>query len=245
MKLKMFIISLFLLCNTGIYAQFGAFQNDNYSGATIQKLSDAANNNKSSIVKEESNDLSNIKGSPYENDDFVFGKAVDRLTDKSMGYYLRYNVYNDVIEMKVNLYDTEIIGLIKSLNYSAIINNKEYSYEIYSDDNKKTSEGYFILLSKGEKSSLYLKKTKEFKKGKKAQDSFHKDVSAKFTGAEIFYYKKGRILKPLSTKKKELLLQLSDKKDELNKFIKSKKVNLKNDKDLIKLMKYYDSLLAK
>ena len=40
-------------------------------------------------------DLASVKGSPYEQETFVMGKAAEKLTNNSMNYYLRYNVYND------------------------------------------------------------------------------------------------------------------------------------------------------
>ena len=65
--------------------------------------------------------------------------------------------------MKESQFDENLYGLIKSLNIYAKIRGKEYHYEIYTDDNKKsTDEGYFILISKGEKVNIYLRKTKTF-----------------------------------------------------------------------------------
>ena len=43
-------------------------------------------------------DYINIKGSPYGNNKFTFGKVTDESSNKSINLYLRYNVYNDVFE---------------------------------------------------------------------------------------------------------------------------------------------------
>jgi hypothetical protein len=187
-------------------------------------------------------DLSSVEGSPYEQETFVLGKAAEKLTNNSMNYYLRYNVYNDEIQMKINLDDEKIVGLIKSLNHYAIINNKEYHYMSYSDNNKNINEGYFILISNDIKSSIYLKKIVKFKIGQPERDSFRKAIPSAFKNFEKFYYQKDRVLFQLPTKKKEILLLFSDKKEDLKKFMKAEKINLKDEKDLIKLFKYYDSL---
>ena len=187
-------------------------------------------------------DLSSVVGSPYEQETFVFGKATEKLTNNSMNYYLRYNVYNDEIQMKINLDDDKIVGLIKSLNHYAVINNKEYHYMSYSDNDKSINEGYFILVSNDFENSLYLKKIVKFKLGQPEKDSFRKAIPSAFKNFERYYYQKERVLFQLPTKKKDFLLHFSDKKEDLKKFMKAEKINLKDEKDLIKLFKYYDSL---
>jgi len=241
--MKLRLIQTFLLFTTSVMIaqlETGFGGGNSYAGATVYSLSSRINNetNNSDLV-----DLSTIEGSPYETDLFMLGKASNKLTKKSQPNYIRYNVYNDVIELKENLNDTKIIGLIKSLNIYAIVNNKEYHYEIYSDDNSKTNEGYFILISKGVNSNLYLKKSQEFKDKVKAKDAYHNDSPATFENSEAYYVKKGRILHPLTKSKKEFLKQFPEKESELKKYMKAEKINLKSEKDVVKLFKYYDSIL--
>lgn len=187
-------------------------------------------------------DLSSVEGSPYEQETFVLGKAAEKLTNNSMNYYLRYNVYNDEIQMKIDLDDKKIVGLIKSLNHYAVINSKEYHYMSFLDDDKNFNEGYFILVSNDIKNSLYIKKIKKFKVGQPEKDSFRKAIPSAFKNFERYYYLKDRVLFQVPTKKKDILVHFSDKKEDLKKFMKAEKTNLKDEKDLIKLFKYYDSL---
>ncbi len=235
-----FLFTWFLIFSFfNISAQLASIDG-NYAEAVIRGLS--SNEIRINDVNK-TVDLSTIKGSPYENEKFQLGKASNLLNDKPTAYYLRYNIYNDIIELKASLNEQDIRGLIKSLNIYVIISNREYHFEIYSDDNKSTKKGYFILLSKGKNSSLYLKKIVTFIDKKPAKDSFHKDIPASFKESEKYYIKKQRVLVPLSTNKKELLNQLSDQGNELKSYIKSEKINLKDEQDLIKLFNYYDSLL--
>ena len=157
-------------------------------------------------------DLASVEGSPYEQETFVMGKAAEKLTNNSINYYLRYNIYNDEIQMKIKLNDEKIVGLIKSLNHYAVINNKEYHYMSYSENDKNINEGYFILVSNDVKNSLYLKKIVKFKVGQPAKDSFRKAIPSAFKNFERYYYQKGRVLFHLPTKKKEILIHFSDKK---------------------------------
>jgi len=232
-----FLFFVSFLAFTNINAQYSGIQSDsNFTEAIVSNMENAMRLSGA----EENSKLSYVKGSPYESNSFILGKAKYKNIDDSKSFYLRYNIYNDVIEIQ----DSEnIIGLIKSLNIYAVIKNKEYHYEIYSIDNEKTDEGYFILLSKGENSNLYLRKTKEFKDKVKAKDSFHKDISAAFIDSESYYIKKDRVLFPVTKNKKEFLLQFPEMKDDLKKYMKSEKINLKSEKDVIKLFNYMDTLL--
>jgi hypothetical protein len=189
-------------------------------------------------------DLKEVKGSPYETESFQPGTVSNKKLNDIKSFYFRYNIFNDIMEMKESQLDEDLYGLIKSLNIYTKILGKEYHYEIYTKDNKKsTDEGYFILISKGEKVSLYLRKTKTFIDAKPAKDTFRKAEKATFKDFEDYYYKTGRVLILLPTKKKGLLEVLSDHETEIKKYIKEEKINLKNERDLIKLMNYYGTLI--
>jgi len=236
MKLiHVFSLSFLFLSVSVIFGQSNAGY-FNFIESTVNNLNNAIRVNNSSSVVE----LSTIDGSPYENELFSLGKAINKLSKKSNPYYLRYNIYNDVIEIDDS---KSIYGLIKSLNIYAIINNQEYHYEIYSVDNSSTDEGYFILLSKGTNCNLYLKKIKKLKEKVESKDSYHKETPASFVDLKSYFIKKDRILLPISKKKKEFLLQFPEKENELKKYMKAEKINLKSEKDVVKLFTYYDSLL--
>jgi hypothetical protein len=234
MKRIYFVTILFLslsISNTFGQFSYGSSIIDPYDFYHIQQ-----NSTKAKI------DLSSVEGSPYEQETFVLGKVSEQLTNNSMNYYLRYNIYNDEIQMKLNLDDEKIVGLIKSLNHYAVINNKEYHYMSYSNNNKNINEGYFILASNDTKNSIYLKKIVKFKEGQPEKDSFRKAIPSAFKNFERYYYQKDRVLFQIPTKKKEILVLFSEEKEDLKKFMKTEKINLKDEKDLIKLFKYYDTL---
>lgn len=238
MKIKYLFLQLVLLCIS--FFSFAQQTNSVYYDAIVYDgLTRIEHNNSggSNI------DLSEVKGSPYENKIFQSGKAIDSNIGKPEAFYMRYNVYNDVIELKTSLSNKTSNGLIKSEKVYVIINNKEYHYKKYLENNSKTKEGYFILLKKGNNSSLYLKKFKVFKDKVLPKDSFEKEKPAKFTDDQAYYMQKGDILVRVSSRKKKFLEQNSEISKELGKYIKSEKINLKSEKDLIKLFSYLDTLL--
>jgi hypothetical protein len=235
MKIKMYLSVLFLATSISIVS---AQQVDNVF-LTVA----LAKNLDNTIGLSDSNGnlyFSNINGSPYEQDTFAQGKAVSKKLNNSMVCFLRYNIYNDIIEIKD---DNSAVGLIKSLHIYAIISGTEYHYEDFIDVNKKSSEGYFILLSKGSIITLYLRKTKTFKEAVKAESSYYKDEKATFIDSQSYYFKKHSVLIPLSHKKKELLQLFPKNEKDLNHYFKKHKVDAKSEEDMVKLFSYLDSIL--
>jgi len=234
MKIKYLLIQLlmFFALSTTMAQVVKSYANSNYYGALYVPSGD------SNIAL----DLSTVKGSPYDNDKFQLGKILNKLTRESQTFYIRYNIFNDVVELKETPNSPKISGLVNSLNIYAKVNNKEYHYELYETDNSKNSEGYFILLNKGKNISLYLQKSKEFKDKVIAKDSYHKEKPATFKDSEKFYFKKGKSLVQVSSKKKVFLKKFPESSNEVSKYMKSEKIDLKSEKDLIKLFKYLDPL---
>jgi hypothetical protein len=237
MKFSYLVISIFLFFTHGVISA----QNSDYYDPLIYNIDTRIEHNVSGVSS--NIDLSTVKGSPYENKNFQLGKAVNRTTGKPEDFYLRYNVYNDVIELKKSNASTDIGGLIKSEDIYAIINNREYHYKKYLDSKSKQKEGYFILLKKGKHSSLYLKKLKDFKDKVMPKDNFEKEKPATFTDDQTYYLQKGNVLVHVASRKKKFLEQYPEISKDLGKYIKSEKINLKSEKDVIKLFSYLDTLL--
>ena len=147
-------------------------------------------------------DLSSVEGSPYEITSFKFGSAVDKLTNSKQNFYLRFNAYNDEIQMKPSLDEKNIYGLVKAPNIYVIINAREYHYLSYIQE-EQIMKGYFILVSKTAENQIYLRRTKRFKPGQPAKDSFRAAVPAAFKdNMDRYYYEKDDILHLIAVKKK-------------------------------------------
>ncbi len=185
-------------------------------------------------------DLKSIKGSPYENEEFLIGKAMNDNLKFSNPYFMRYNIYNDVIEIK----DKErSVEMSKSSDVYALINNREYHYESYSDESGKLKKGYFILLYKGEKVQLYARKTQRYKDVVKAKTSYHQDVPAAFVDSKDYSMKKGGQMEFLSRNKKELIRQFPSLEANLKNYIKTNRIDVNKDADMIRLFTHIDQEL--
>ena len=83
--------------------------------------------------------VENIKGSPYDNENFMKGTIMfdDRTYNNAL---LRYNAYADEVEMKINDPESkseEIYALNKSPKLSFVINNDKIKYTAFLAKNKK------------------------------------------------------------------------------------------------------------
>ena len=185
-------------------------------------------------------DLKSIKGSPYENDEFLMGRAMSDNLNISNPYFMRYNIYNDVIEIKDK---EQSVEMSKSSDVYALINDREYHYESYSDESGKLKKGYFILLYKGEQLALYARKTQRYKDVVKAKTSYHQDVPAAFVDSKDYSMKKEGKMEFLSRSKKELTRQFPSLEAKLKSYIKTNRINVNDDADMIRLFAYIDQEL--
>lgn len=186
-------------------------------------------------------DLSKIEGSPYMDNEFQIGKVYNRITKNVSNFLLRYNNYNDEIQIKVGD-DNNSRVLIKSKDYFVMLNNSKIFYEKYQIKNN-IETGYFILKYTGKSSKLFEKKYKTYEAAKPSKDSFHISTPAKFKDNTAYYIQStnDEVLRPISSSKKAVLDNFPTHKKELKTYIKSENINLKDENDLKKLFTYYDT----
>jgi len=180
---------------------------------------------------------SNVQGSPYANEEFVIGKVFVN-DDKPYNGILRYNAYSDGIEMKT---ENGVITLLKRSYLKARIGGKFYLIESYMV-NGAIRKTYFVELSQG-KARLLLKQGKKFVEARSASSSYTKDQPAKFEDERTYYIiTEGNPGIEVRLKNKEILQALPDHKKELQAFVKSNKLKMKNEGDVIQVLTYYNSL---
>ena len=182
-------------------------------------------------------------GTPYGNPIFLLGKIYENNKVVASNYALRYNAMTDEIEVKKTLYveDDEIKALTKSSELYVKIMNEMY---VYVESNEVIGNaGYFHVLHVGNNYNLYKKVLKKYYPAKKAQTSFEKDVAAKFADRSIYYLvtQDGVFQEFPSSKSKKLKL-FGSKQAEMKKYAKKAKLDPNDEYDLLKIVKYYDSL---
>jgi len=209
------------------YAQFSALGDHDLVVLTYKKLDDSIN-------------VSETEGSPYENETFVIGKAISEKMNISSAYLMRYNIYNDVIEVKDK---DQLNALLRSFDLYVILSNREYHYAEYLDESNTIKKGYFILLYGGSNIEVFSRKTQKYKEAVPTKNSFQAKQPAEFVDYEAFYMKQEGALLEIPTNKKEFLSEFTSIEADLKKFMKANKISLKSENDVIELFAYIDSQL--
>ncbi|MBT8183394.1 MAG: hypothetical protein KJN76_01030 [Eudoraea sp.] len=174
----------------------------------------------------------NVQGSPYFPEGFVSGMVH---TEKGDPYaaMLRYNGYNDQIEMKDM---DKTISLLKRDYISATIGGKKYAIKKYKDKSSE-KQGYFVVLNEGNL-QLLIKQEKEFVEGKEANTSYGNKIPPKFVERTTYYLKNGEMAAVPTKLKKKDILKLLDNKKELVDFVNSNGLKLKSEAEVIELLNF-------
>lgn len=232
------VITLALFCYINLFSQNQFIQNQqSLNPISDGYLNKVNNNNKNNSIK---NDLSEIQGSPYEKEEFLQGTAFNKLTKNSGEFYMRYNVFNDVIETKESRLNKKAFDLIKSEDIYVKIGDSRYHYKTYKDENSDIKEGYFILISSRGNNRLYLKKSKKFNPKKETTDPYGSGSKASFKDYTKYYIElEGKLI--LIPEKRKLFLKEFSNNKELANFLKTEKINLKKKDDLVRLLNYFSA----
>ncbi len=192
----------------------------------FSRIEDRASSNKIDLTDK------SIKGSPFYFDDFRSGEVFVNTSSKGKAM-LRYNGLSDEVQFVKNDNTYEVI---KKDNLEAIVDNVVFKVYKYEGKNQ-----YFVKFNSGQ-NSLLLKPEKEYVDAVKAKSNYSKDTPAKFTNNYRYFIIKDGELQPVKLKKKEILTVLADKKSEIEDFASSNKLSFKKEKDLTKIIDYYNTL---
>jgi len=149
---------------------------------------------------------------------------------------LNYNIMKDAFQLKIA---KDSVYTLSDNNIQKIeIDNAVFK----KFDNIVNSNGFYEVLFAGEKNVLLKKHTVRLITGKlnplngiTEPNKYHKEVR--------YFIKKDTKLKVLRLRKKHLFSHFKEQQKSLNKFIKSEKLVMKDQKDFIKVLQYIESFL--
>ncbi len=182
---------------------------------------------------------SDIKGSPYLDDDFKNGVIFTSSKMQFVDVPLRYNIFNDNLEFKTP--DDQVQAMAApEIVEKAVFGEHEIVYIPFSDL-KKIKRGFLILLEKGNV-SLYLRPEVTFQEPTKP-GAYKEAEPAKFIRkSDVFYIRVGLEEAKRVGTKKEILDIFPDHIEEIDTFIKKNKTKTNKTEDLIELVKFYNSI---
>jgi len=183
---------------------------------------------------------SDYEGSPYHNDLFIEGNIYYGINWLYPDIPMRYNIFNDVIEIKIEGKET-IYAIEPDKRIKKIIIKEDTFVVADYKENGKFITGYFKVLVEG-RVALLAKHQVDFKE-KQPPKPYQDPEPAKFTRKNDKYYIQiyPEIAHRFSSIKK-LIDFLGDHKNELMEFAKQQKISVGNEAELIQFISYYNSL---
>ncbi|MEH6537160.1 MAG: hypothetical protein V7719_12250 [Psychroserpens sp.] len=184
-----------------------------------------------------------IKGTPYIVNEFMPGKiSIDK---ESKIYSLRYNAFNDVIEVQKSNGDLNALNInLTDVTVTFTKDNKSYSAYNYIDPVTNNSmKGYFVVVS-DEAKPLLVKERIIFTEKQQAKNSYGKTKPAQYKrkGDLYFSLNDNGVAIVLSSNKKDLAKAFPKHSKDILSFIKANKIKTSKQADLVKLLNYISTL---
>jgi hypothetical protein len=187
-----------------------------------------------SVHAEKTIDYQGIDGSPYLSKEFVEGEF--RLKDtNTVKLPIRYNIYSDAMEYKL-IEETLAVGNPKLLD-KVILGESVFVYLPFIEKG-----GYFEIFESG-KCFLAQKRVIKYKEAEAAKPIEGVSKPARFiTEADVFYLVLNQSNAVRISNMKSVVSGLQDQKPKIESFIDQEKIKNTKKENLIKIVKYYNSL---
>lgn len=184
---------------------------------------------------------SNISGSPYLHDEFIESEAISKDSIRYVNVKFRYNIFEDELEY---LNGDEVLVLTNPNDFSYFFLGQDVLfYQSYPSRRESVKQGYFLLLTIGNRSVLSKKINITYEPPKDAQVyTAAKKPEFKKSADHYFIKFDGNVPSRIYPNKRKVLNSFPDKKEELETFILKNQLNFKEEEDIIKLVKYFNSL---
>lgn len=154
--------------------------------------------------------------------------------------YLRYNAVQDEMEFEKGG-DLYYIPKVQNMTVT-FSDQKTYEYLNFSDKGNELS-GYLVVLSKGDKYTVYKREQIKYISAKEATNSYDSGRPAEYKKADnTFFITAGEKAVNFPKNKKELLKMFPDQSTQISDYLKKNKVSFSKEVDLIDLTKFLNTL---
>jgi len=177
-----------------------------------------------------------IEGTPYFNKDYIDCIVYFR-NDSVYKIALRYNIFDNRMEYK---YKDLVYSIANPRDiYKIEMGDKTFIY-YYSKENLNF-EGYYQLLVNGK--ALLLVKMKVSYREKEKPKGIEESKPERFVRGQNKYYVVISGQEPKWLKNKKSIPEIfGEQSDKMLAYVKKQKISFKNEKDLIRLVEYYNSI---
>ncbi len=185
--------------------------------------------------------IKEVSGSPYAIEEFFEGQI--RLSDSvSTVLPVRYNVVLDELEFKKN---DKVFALVPQENTTIKIlsSNKTYTYLNYNSENT-SKKGFLGLNTTNKNINLYSKEVIVYVPYADASNAYSEPIPSHFKKGEKLYFigLSDKSIFEMPKKNKDLLKLFPIYEKEITAFIKTNKISLDDEKELLLLVNYINTL---
>ena len=183
-------------------------------------------------------DPSSLKGSPYASSSFKNGTIIDYVANVYDDVNLRYNIYNDVFEVRnyQGKKDTVLVARAESIGIK--YNGSEYNYKKYLNRKGKSEGGYLRNVGFINGKKVYVRTFQKLRLPKKAKTTLEKDVQGAIRNYHLLVIESENGSRKAENLNKRQVLKLVSKEDrnKAEKIIDDKALKFKNQQELITLI---------
>lgn len=186
----------------------------------------------------------NIEGTPYISDEFEVAKIS---VSNSEVFKVKYNALLDEIEIENNIGEIYALNKYgrKDITITLLKSKKVYQIFSFIDDNNSLFNGFFVHITDiNSKVKLLKKESKRFVGEKAATSGYDQPKPAHYRklNDQFFIRIEGQNAIESPTKKKDFVKFFPNQSKEILSFIKIEKIKLKKEEDLLKLMKFINTI---
>jgi hypothetical protein len=179
---------------------------------------------------------SSVKGTPF------IQKELQNATIQGNKLKARYNANQDYMELDR---DGKTVFFLPAIEYrfEVIFTDLNISYKAF--EHEKLKYKFFKILARKDKAFLLSKEFVKFKPESKPKTNFEVYKPAKFERKKDTYFIKFKdkdMVVELPTKKSKFLKVFGNKASNIKSFLKKERINIKKEKDLIKVFNYFNTL---
>lgn len=181
--------------------------------------------------------------SPYFNEEFKYADIVMKQGRKIPHVKTKINLVTQetVIESAVGMEGTIEPGIVKEIRYSDTTDRMVTLYTFqtgFPAIDRQTDRHFYQVLAEGKCS--FLKSI--VKKPVEKKNSFSSDAPAEYETFENLYFFVNGVIRRFRKDEMFVLETLADKEPQVRQFISDKKINIRNQAQVIQLLAYYNSL---
>ena len=185
---------------------------------------------------EEDTSLSSFDGSIYSTENFIHGQILDKLSQKTVNSFLRYDAHNDVFQMNTSASKTGFEYLRKSPEIEVTYSNTTFSQCNFKNKDGEQKIGYLQELLSAENTVIYYRQERKITLPVKAKTSFHSDLNGKITDINYFVVKNDNLAQYQKLSKKNIASFFpEDLQKKVTQITKAEKLKFKDPQDILTL----------